>query len=145
MSRLTVFCSGYPLISCLVAFAGLWYLSLWLSAKFNVIIPSRSTRQGQIRNDETIEPLVDVGEASRTQSHSREQPAAGPLYLLFLPYIPLGLAIFIGGTRYFDFRNHGFDVLAGAAIGVTTSWFGFRWYHPPLADASGAAWSPRCD
>lgn len=126
-----------------MAFAGLWYLSLWLSAKFNILIPSRNTRQGQIQNDETVEPLVEVGEAPRSQSLPQEQPAASPLYLLFLPYIPLGLAIFIGGTRYFDFRNHGSDVLAGAAIGAATAWFGFRWYHPPLSDTSGAVWSPR--
>lgn len=138
-------CSGVRLISCLVAFAGLWYLSLWLSAKFNALILSRSTRQGQIQNDETDEPLVEVGEAPRSQSLPQEQSAAPPLYLLFLPYIPLGLAIFISGTRYFDFRNHGFDVLAGAAIGAATAWFGFRWYHPSLSDASGAAWSPRSD
>jgi len=52
-----------------------------------------------------------------------------------LLYIPLGLAIFIAGTRYFDFRNHGFDVLAGAAIGSVTAYFGFRIYHPLLYGA----------
>ena len=130
-----------------MAFAGLWYLSLWLSAKFNVILQSQSTVQQQVQNDETAEPLVDVGEveAPRNREPQQERHSAGPLYLLFLPYIPLGLAIFIGGTRYFDFRNHGFDVLAGAAIGAITAWFGFRWYHPPLSDTSGGAWGPRRD
>lgn len=134
-----------PLKLFAVAFAGLWYLSLWLSAKFNVVIPFRNTRQRQSQNDDTVEPLVEVDEGPRRQSPPQEQPAAGPLYLLFLPYIPLGLAIFIGGTRYFDFRNHGFDVLTGAVLGTVTAWFGFRWYHPPLSDASGAVWSPRSD
>lgn len=55
--------------------------------------------------------------------------AAPPAYLLPLPYVPLGLAIFLAGTRYFDFRNHGFDMLAGSAVGATTAWFGFRLYH----------------
>ncbi|KAF2101340.1 hypothetical protein NA57DRAFT_34254 [Rhizodiscina lignyota] len=135
----------YLLMCCPVAFAGLWYLSLWLSSKFNVTIPSGSTRQEHIQNDETVEPLVAVDEASESRSVPQEQPTAGPLYLLFLPYIPLGLAIFIGGTRYFDFRNHGFDVLAGAAVGVVTAWFGFRWYHRPTSAGSRAAWSPRSD
>jgi membrane-associated phospholipid phosphatase len=58
--------------------------------------------------------------------------------MLLLPYIPLGLAIFIAGTRYFDFRNHGFDVLAGAAIGSVTAYFGFRTYHPLLYGAERA-------
>ena len=130
-----------------VAFAGLWYLSLWLSAKFKVAIPSRKSKQQQSTNgtnDETVEPLVAVGEVSAGQSTS-EDPSAGRLYLILLPLVPLGLAIFIGGTRYFDFRNHGFDVLAGAAVGTATAWFGFRWYHPPVSDASVAAWSPHSD
>ena len=69
--------------------------------------------------------------------------AAPPSYLLPLAYIPLGLAIFIAGTRYFDFRNHGFDVLAGSAVGTTTAWFGFRLYHPPLASHLRGPWGPR--
>jgi membrane-associated phospholipid phosphatase len=59
--------------------------------------------------------------------------------MLLFPYIPLGLAIFIAGTRYFDFRNHGFDVLAGAAIGSITAYVGFRIYHPSLSGAERAA------
>lgn len=51
-----------------------------------------------------------------------------PIVYLLLPYFPLGLAIFIAGTRYFDFRNHAFDVLVGAAIGVITAWWGFKLY-----------------
>jgi membrane-associated phospholipid phosphatase len=52
--------------------------------------------------------------------------------MLLVPYVPLGLAIFIAGTRYFDFRNHGSDVLAGAGVGSVTAYIGFRIYHPSL-------------
>jgi membrane-associated phospholipid phosphatase len=58
--------------------------------------------------------------------------------MLLLPYVPLGLAIFIAGTRYFDFRNHGFDVLAGAVVGSVTAYFGFRVYYPLLDGAERA-------
>jgi hypothetical protein len=98
----------------------------------------------QRQHDETGEPLllspVDQGLNITTR---QRKPAAPPAFLLPLPYIPLGLAIFIAGTRYFDFRNHGFDVLAGAAIGSLTAWFGFRWYHPSISSGAGYAWGPR--
>jgi len=51
-----------------------------------------------------------------------------PTFLLILPFVSLGLAIFVAGTRYFDFRNHGFDVLAGAAAGTASASFAF-WLH----------------
>jgi hypothetical protein len=51
-----------------------------------------------------------------------------PTFLIILPYVSLGLAIFIAGTRYFDFRNHGFDVLAGAAAGTASASFAFWLY-----------------
>ena len=88
-------------------------------------------------DDETAQPLLSVDGQSNSR-RSQQESAAPPVLFLLLPYIPLGLAIFIAGTRYFDFRNHGFDVLAGAAIGIATAWFGFRWYHPPV---SGCLWS----
>ena len=104
--------------------------------------------QGQeqrlLQNDEAGEPLVQSGaRRAGQQSHHRYHSTATPAYLLPLPYIPLGLAIFIAGTRYFDFRNHGFDVLAGAAVGTLTAWFGFRCYHPSLLSAPRDSWAPR--
>src|SRR5580658_4078726 len=98
----------------------------------------------QRQHDETGEPLLlsPIDQELNITTRQREA-AAPPAFLLPLPYIPLGLAIFIAGTRYFDFRNHGFDVLAGAAAGTATAWLGFRWYHPPLSSPVRAAWGPR--
>lgn len=131
-----------------VSFAGLWYLTLFLCAKFNVTVPTAPGNDSndstwQEQDDEVGEPLLQ-GENDRTVQPSRRgEVAAPPAFLLPLPYVPFGLAIFIAGTRYFDFKNHGFDVLAGAAVGTATAWFGFRWYHPPLSNQVRAAWGPR--
>lgn len=124
----------------IVAFAGCWYQSLFLCHWFGVgISPSSSTRNIQHTTNvdaihEDNEPLLqDVSEPEAERPHSADkEPTPFPVYLLLLPYIPLGLAIFIAGTRYFDFKNHGFDVLAGAAIGSVTASLGFRMYHPSL-------------
>jgi hypothetical protein len=116
----------------LVAFAGLWYLSLFLWSRFCVVIPPASLPN--VDADEHDEPLLSNGSGPGLQFHAQLRTL--PVYMLLLPYIPLGLAIFIAGTRYFDFRNHGFDVLAGAAIGSVTAYFGFRIYHPSLHAAA---------
>ena len=131
-----------------VAFAGLWYLSLYLAARFDVVPPPANKflqrRDTAQQNDEAGEPLLQ-GDEREDSSLSRvdKSSAAPPAYLLPLPYVPLGLAIFIAGTRYFDFRNHGFDVLAGSAVGTTTASVGFRLYHPPLASHLREPFGPR--
>jgi hypothetical protein len=84
---------------------------------------------------EDIAPLLsnDSEPGSQSPAEFSEKQAGFPAYMLLLPYVPLGLAIFIAGTRYFDFRNHGFDVLAGTATGSVTAYVGFRMYHPSLS------------
>jgi membrane-associated phospholipid phosphatase len=116
----------------LVAFAGLWYLSLFLWSRFCVAIPPASSPN--VDADEHHEPLLSNLSEPRPVQTSKKSKTL-PVYMLLLPYIPLGLAIFIAGTRYFDFRNHGFDVSAGAAVGWVTAYFGFRIYHPSLYGA----------
>jgi membrane-associated phospholipid phosphatase len=128
-----------------VAFAGLWYLSLFLCYTFGVVFPplaaplasSGSQSNGnspQAQSDESHQPLqLSVSEPRFVPAFQQgEHRVAVPAHLLLLPYIPLGLAIFIAGTRYFDFRNHGFDVLAGAAVGSVTAWIGFRIFQSSL-------------
>ncbi len=123
----------------LVSFASLWYLTLYFCAKFDISVPSRLDHNRRIHDRDAGEPLLQEGERASSQSH----PAARPAFMIPLPYFPLGLAIFISGTRYFDFTNHGFDVLAGAAVGACTAWLGFRWFHPALSEHSRLAWGPR--
>lgn len=138
------FPSGYATI----AFAGLWYLTLYLSARFGVVPPSTAnyqTRDRSLHNDEAGEPLIETSAQPADRQSCLKDTAAPPAFLLPLPYIPLGLAIFIAGTRYFDFRNHGFDVLAGSAVGTITAWFGFKLYHPPLSSGTRRSWGPRSD
>ena len=134
------------LTSYVVAFAGLWYLSLYLAARFKVVPPSATKcvqRGDRVQeNDEAGEPLMQSDERENNGlSGVNKSSAAPPAYLLPLPYVPLGLAIFLAGTRYFDFRNHGFDVLAGSAVATATALLGFRLYHPPLAShLEGSFW-----
>lgn len=129
------FPSGYATMS----FAGLWYLTLYLCAKFDVSVPNEIYHKRQIQGHNAEESLLYGANWESTQ----EQHAARPALLLPVPYIPFGLAIFISGTRYFDFTNHGFDILAGAVTGTCTAWLGFRWYHPKLSDHVRCAWGPR--
>ena len=74
---------------------------------------------GFLRNSDT------QGQQTRLRSLPKESPQT---YLLISPFMSLGLAIFLAGTRDFDFRNHGFDVLAGSAAGIASASFAFRLY-----------------
>ena len=123
----------------LVSFAGLWYLTLYLCAKFDISVPSGYGNRGHTQDHDAGDPLLEGGD----RPPSGDVPAARPAFLLPLPCFTLGLAIFISGTRYFDFTNHGFDVMAGAATGCCTAWLGFRWYHPGLSSHARSAWGPR--
>ena len=73
----------------------------------------------------------------------RYQNAAPPVYTLVLVLVPVGAAIYISATRFTDFRHFGFDLLFGSFIGITTSWFSFRFYHLPITRGAGWAWGPR--
>lgn len=77
------------------------------------------------------------------QSSHHTKAAAAPLWSLVFIFVPIGVAVYIGATRYFDYYHHGFDVLSGSLIGVATGYFGFCWYHGPLGQTRGLAWSPR--
>jgi len=84
----------------------------------------------------------NAGEGETSTRH-RDEAAAPPVYLLFLLYVPVGTALFISGTRFFNYRHHGFDIIAGGLIGCATAYFSFRLYHLPVARGSGWSWGPR--
>lgn len=73
----------------------------------------------------------------------RDEAAAPPLWLVCLAYIPIGGAIYISASRFFDFRHHGFDILSGSFIGIVIAILAFRFYHVPLGHGAGYAWAPR--
>lgn len=124
----------------LVAFAGLFYLSLWIAMKFSVGIPV-------LHSDRTLHTLKDAslqrGGIHDEASSLRRQNAAPPLYLLTLVLIPFAVAIYIATTRYQDGKHHGFDVIFSAIIGTISGYFGFRLYHLPLGQSAGRSWGPR--
>jgi hypothetical protein len=57
--------------------------------------------------------------------------------------VPFFASVFIAGSRWWDFRHHGFDIMFGYLIGIITSVFAFRYYHLPISNGAGWAWGPR--
>lgn len=147
----------------LASFAGLLYLALYLCSKFAVVIPylpsesmansasrsnaSAGSRRFHGEDDNPKRPMLltsKPGEGEgETSTRHRDEAAAPPVYLVFLLYVPVGTALFISGTRFFNYRHHGFDIIAGALIGCATAYFSFRLYHLPMARGSGWSWGPR--
>lgn len=119
----------------IASFAGMLYLSLYLCSKFAIVWPKfprfgRSQQRG-VRHEE---PFIVY----------RDEAAAPPAWLLFLAYTPIGVAMYMAASRFFDYRHHGFDILSGAFIGIVCAYFAFRYYHVPLGQGAGWAWGPRC-
>jgi len=108
----------------------LTYLALFLCAKLAITVPflNYTGLHHRFENDEVS---------------AREQAAAPPTYLIAFPLIPIALAIYVSSTRYSDFYHHGFDIIAGAILGIASAWLGFRWYHLPIRRGGGWAWAPR--
>lgn len=149
-----------------VAASGLVYLSLVLAAKLGTGSPflpyswgwSRKPAEagashhhgtpgsvnsaGFVSLDDSNE-YQQVGEVGRIASAARSQASAPPLYLFILSFIPLLAALFIACSRWYDFQHHGFDIIAGFAVGTATSVFAFRYYYLPLGRGVGWAWGPR--
>ncbi|KAF2019035.1 PAP2-domain-containing protein [Aaosphaeria arxii CBS 175.79] len=146
------------------SWAGLLYLTLFLASKFAVAIPFLPPRPFSTNPAHTsavtpsnlrhnILPLhskspTDSSVLSRAYPDDqivpiRYQAAAPPVYTLVLILVPIASAIYVVSTRFTDFRHHGFDMLFGSLIGITTAWFSFRWYHLPVTRGAGWSWGPR--
>ncbi|KAH0565233.1 hypothetical protein GP486_001377 [Trichoglossum hirsutum] len=138
-SRLNDGFRSFPSGHSSLSWAGLAYLTLFLSAKFAITIPYLAPRVfgKQIQRSSTADRVFD------SDTPLRSQAAAPPLYLLIIAVIPIGAATYISSTRYSDFRHHGFDILFGSAIGFVSAWFAFRWYHLPVQRGAGYAWGAR--
>lgn len=142
------------------SFAGLLYLTLYLCAKFAVGIPylqrsKKAEGENTFEYDQSLRDPVRLNEhdfSSSSTTHERQalplparnSTAAPPVYLLILTvFVPIGTAIFICVSRWFDFHHHGIDILSGAILGAFTAIFSFRYYHMSIRRGSGWAWGAR--
>ena len=131
------------------SFAGLTYLTLFLCAKFAISIPFLAPAAYNRRTTPAFRDIhhpKGAGSTDRTFTEEvapRNQAAAPPVYLLILAFVPIATAFFISASRWSDYRHHGFDIIAGAFIGLFFAWFAFRWYHLPIRRGAGWSWGPR--
>lgn len=121
------------------SWAGMTYLTLFLCAKFAISIPFLAPTTPSGYSEESEKHLM--GLEGRTPDRNRA--AAPPIYLLVFAFVPLGAAFYISGSRWSDYRHHGFDILFGSLIGICFAWFGFRLYHLPIRRGAGWSWGAR--
>lgn len=118
--------------------AGMVYLTLWLCARWNVVLgyPTSFMTHSVTTNGQDNVPSV---KEQRTNS-------AAPLWLTALAFSPIILILFICSSRYADFHHAGVDIIAGSLIGIVLGWSCFRLYHGPIRRAAGLqALNPRGD
>ncbi|KPI45869.1 PA-phosphatase related-family protein [Cyphellophora attinorum] len=117
-----------------MSWAGLLYLSLWLSMRFSVAIPYLGHHMPLVRKSTEGADLVSF-------YHARK--AAPPLWMVAIVLVPIGVALFICASRYADFHHAGIDIFAGSVIGIVCGYSSFRLYHLPIRRGHGLAWAPR--
>ena len=139
-----------------VSWAGMLYLTLFLCSKFAIIIPYLPANITSLSSSSLIYtpdqlPLHE-GAASSYPAAPNSEPrktsvrdlaASPPNHLVIIAFLPIAVALYICASRFFDFYHHGFDIISGSLIGITSSYFAFRWYHLPLGRGQGWAWGPR--
>ncbi|KAG8411413.1 hypothetical protein J3458_015473 [Metarhizium acridum] len=117
------------------AASGLVYLSLWLAARLGVGSPFLlGGTTGEVEKSERGTQTYNLDQPDADNLHGRThgmengtthseggQNVAAPLYLLAISLTPLGAAIYICATRWYDFQHHGLDIMSGFIIG-TLSW-----------------------
>lgn len=130
------------------SWAGLLYLSFWLSSKAQFTIPyirpHSTAEKANKRPSSEAEELLPVNNLqSSSGAHMLKRAAGPPLYGAVLFLVPICLAFYICSTRYINMKHQGVDIFSGSVLGVMTAWVGFRLYHGSLSRGEGWAWGPR--
>ncbi|KAK0616866.1 PAP2 superfamily-domain-containing protein [Immersiella caudata] len=153
---------AYPSGHASLSAGGLIYLTLFLLSRFGIVTPflifgHSGDHQTPSQTSQTTQPAAPLDRnhdlpapqpstdipPTPSLSGSHSSPSAQPLYLLLIALVPFFTAIFIGGSRWFDYRHHGIDILSGLLIGAATAIFSFFYFHAPISSGRGRAWAPR--
>lgn len=118
------------------SFAGLLYLSLVFCAMTNIRLLSARQPLWGSGNQEAGDRAQGGTPAWRQTATATPPPP--PVWLLIIAFVPVGVAMFVSVSRWFDYRHHGFDVISGAVIGVLCAWVNFRLYWCPLSSLSSS-------
>jgi membrane-associated phospholipid phosphatase len=127
------------------SWAGMTYLTLFLCAKFAITIPFLTSAADNLLDTAAFDkaPSTRRNGMGAEIAPARNRAAAPPLYLLVLAFVPLGAAFYISGSRWSDYRHHGFDIIFGSILGFLFAWLGFRLYHLPIRRGAGWSWGAR--
>ncbi|KAF3911555.1 hypothetical protein ABW20_dc0110090 [Dactylellina cionopaga] len=125
---------SYPSGHATMAFAGLTYLSLFFYSTLVLTLTKTSM---------TKLPFSVFGHHKHKRSDSEEKATALRVSKLHPPSLPLltfaivisffCLAMWIGATRYLDFKHAGIDIFSGSLLGFFSAICSTWWYAMPAA------------
>jgi len=143
------------------SWSGLLYITLWLCAKFAVVLPYLPSQRTAYDPSESVMSTSSHAHSPSTSNaplqasykktdnrtnapiRHRDEAAAPPLWTLVFIILPVGTAAYIACSRYMDYAHHGFDIISGSVLGAVCAYVSFRWYHLPIGRGSGWSWGPR--
>jgi len=134
--RLSEAFRSFPSGHATMSFAGLTFLSLFFYSTLVLTLSKTSVSKLPFH-------VFDSHKHSKSSSTSNEKEARERVSKLHPPSLPLltfiiiisffCLAMWIGATRYLDFKHAGIDIFAGSCLGFFSAICGTWWYAMPAA------------
>lgn len=130
---------------------------MWLCSKFSIGFPylphyaSKRDASSSVAQDYSSKSAIAAPDeaASAKMSSSamrlspRNQGAAPPVYMMIIALVPVGTASFISASRWFNYRHHGWDIVAGSLLGILFACVAFWMYNTPISRGAGWSWGSR--
>ncbi|KAJ6260237.1 hypothetical protein Dda_4461 [Drechslerella dactyloides] len=130
--RLSEAFRSYPSGHATMAFAGLTYLSLFFYSTLVLTLSKTSIVKLPYSIQDTRKRNDDSNEKSRDGA-SKLHPPSLPLLSFVVVISFFCLAMWIGASRYLDFKHAGIDIFSGSVLGFLSAICGTWWYAMPAA------------
>ncbi|KAK6535397.1 hypothetical protein TWF694_001858 [Orbilia ellipsospora] len=130
---------SYPSGHATMSFAGLTFLSLFFYSTLVLTLSKTSASKLPYHVFDTRKrsdsPSNEKGSSSsgRTDRASALHPPSLPLLTFVIIISFFCLAMWIGATRYLDFKHAGIDIFSGSCLGFVSAICGTWWYAMPAA------------
>ncbi|KAF3914395.1 hypothetical protein ABW21_db0203694 [Orbilia brochopaga] len=123
---------SFPSGHATMSFAGLTYLSLFFYSTLVLTLSKTSIFKLPYSVQDTQKRDDDADEKHRSTA-SKLHPPSLPLISFVVVICFFCLAMWIGATRYLDFKHAGIDIFAGTCLGLLSAFCGTWWYAMPAA------------
>ncbi|KAF3933350.1 hypothetical protein ABW19_dt0203659 [Dactylella cylindrospora] len=129
--RLSEAFRSFPSGHATMAFSGLTYMSIFFYS--TLVLTLTKTSMSKLPSYSSLDSSKRESSPDRRQRASKLHPPSLPLLSFVVVICFFCLAMWIGATRYLDFKHAGIDIFAGSCTGFFSAICGAWWYALPAA------------